>query len=119
MSLFFVIYINNISNHTVSTVEQLAADDILFFIAYHAETLAGELNSYLKANLNGHPYVTLSRSELGSKSSIFMGNDKIISLTNLFQHLLSPEKLPKWKIKFIFYIFSEKFSNQCKEQTAL
>ena len=51
--------------------------------------LAGELDPDLKANLNGHP----SRSELGSKSYIFMENDKIISLTNLFQHLLSVEIL--------------------------
>ena len=40
-----------------------------------------------------HPYVIQSRSELGSKSYIFMENDKIISLTNLFQHLLSAEIL--------------------------
>ena len=39
----------------------------------------------------------LSRSELGTKSYIFMGNDKII--LNLY------------------YLFSKKFPNQCKEQT--
>ena len=48
-----------------------------------------------------HPYVIQSRSELGSKSYIFMENDKIISLTNLFQHLLSAEILSEWKIEFI------------------
>ena len=46
-----------------------------------------------------HPYVILSRSELGSKSYIFMENDKIISLTNLFQH--SAEMLSEWKNEFI------------------
>ena len=56
-SLFFLIYINNLSNHTLSTVKQLAADDILFFIAHHAKTLAGELNLNLKAHLNGHSSV--------------------------------------------------------------
>ena len=33
------------------------APDILCFIAHHAKTVVGELNSDLKANLNGHPYV--------------------------------------------------------------
>ena len=40
-----------------------------------------------------HQHVTQSRSELGLKSYIFMENDKMISLTNLFQHLLSAEML--------------------------
>ena len=53
-SLYFLIYINNLSNHIVSTVKQLAADDILFFIAHNAKSLAGELNSNLNANLNGY-----------------------------------------------------------------
>ena len=52
--LFFVIYINNLSNHIVSTAKQLAANDILFFIAHNAKTLADELNSDLKANLKGY-----------------------------------------------------------------
>ena len=43
-----------------------------------------------------------------------MENDKIIPLTNLFQHLLSVEMYLNEK----FYIFNEKFSNQCKEQAA-
>ena len=54
--IFLLIYINNLSNHTVSMFKQLAPD-ILCFIAHHAKTVAGELNSDLKANLNGHPYV--------------------------------------------------------------
>ena len=33
-----------------------------------------------------HLYVIQSRSELGSKSYIFMENGKIISVTNIFQH---------------------------------
>ena len=36
-----------------------------------------------------HLYGVQCRFELGSKSYIFMKNDRIISLTNLFQHLLS------------------------------
>ena len=36
-------------------VKQLRADAILLFIAHHAKTIAGELNSDLKACLNGHP----------------------------------------------------------------
>ena len=52
---FFLIYINNLSNHVVSTVKHLAADDILFFIGHNAKTAANELTSDLKASLNGHP----------------------------------------------------------------
>ena len=47
------------------------------------------------------PYVTLSRFELDSKSYIFKENDKIISLTNLFQYSLSTEILSEWEIEFI------------------
>ena len=65
-----------------------------------------------------HPYVIQSRSELRSKSYIFMERDKIISFTNLVQHLLFAEILSELKIEFIcITIFSEKFPNQCKEQT--
>ena len=49
-----------------------------------------------------HPYVIQSRSELGSKSYIFMENDEILSLANLFQYLLSVEILFELKIEFIF-----------------
>ena len=54
-TLFFVIYINNLSNHIVSPVTQLAADDTLIFITDNAKTSADEFNSDLKAHLNGHP----------------------------------------------------------------
>ena len=40
-----------------------------------------------------HHYIIQSRSELGSKSYILMENDKIISPTTFFQHLLSAEIL--------------------------
>ena len=55
----------------------------------YAKILVGELNPDLQANLNGNPSVIYSKSELGLKSHIFMKNDKINSLTNLFQYLLS------------------------------
>ena len=48
MSSLFGIYIKNLSNHIVSTVKQLAADDILFLIAHNAKTSADELNSDFK-----------------------------------------------------------------------
>ena len=51
--------------------------------------------------MNIHPYAIESRSELGSKSYIFIKNDKIISLTNLFQHFLFAKLLSEWKIEFI------------------
>ena len=53
--LLFVIYVNNLSNHIVSTVKHLVADDILFSFAHNAKTSANELTSDLKASLNGHP----------------------------------------------------------------
>ena len=48
-----------------------------------------------------YPHVIQSRSELGSNGYIFMENDKIISLTNLFQYLLFSEILSERKIEFI------------------
>ena len=47
-----------------------------------------------------HPYVIQSRSELGSKRYIFMEKEKKISVTNLFQHLLSAEILSKLRTEF-------------------
>ena len=60
--------------------------------------LAGELNPDLKANLNGHSSICYL---IGLKSYIFMENDKISSLRNLFQYLLSTEILSERKIEFI------------------
>ena len=45
----------------------------IIFHAHNAKTLAGELNSYLRENLNGHLYAIWYRRELGSKSYIFYG----------------------------------------------
>ena len=63
-----------------------------------------------------HSYVIQSRSQLVSKSYIFMENDNIISLTNLFEYFLSAEILSHLKIEFILpYLMI----NQCKEQTSM
>ena len=120
-SLFFLIYSNNLSNHSLSMVKQVAADDISFFIAHHAKTIAGEfLNSDLKASLNGHLYDIYSRSELGSKSYIFTENDKIISHTNLFQHLLSVEIYlnEKLNLYFTYLVRSFQINARNKRQSA-
>ena len=53
----FLIYINNLTNHSVYCFTQLQADERLFFIAHNVKTLAGKLNPDLKANLNGHPSI--------------------------------------------------------------
>ena len=53
--IFFLICIDNLSNHTVSAVKQLAADNTLFFIGHKAKTSADELISHLKINMNRHP----------------------------------------------------------------
>ena len=42
-------------SHCIVLVKQLSVDDILFFIDHNVKTPADELNSDLKANLNGHP----------------------------------------------------------------
>ena len=72
----FLIFIK--SNHIVSTVKKLAADVYYFSLLLYARTLAGKLNPDSKADLNGHPPSSAIwfRSELGSKSYIFMENDK-------------------------------------------
>ena len=54
-----------------------------------------------------HPYVIQSRSEFGSKSYMFMGNEEIILLTNLFQHLIPAEILSEWKIELYYHIYGE------------
>ena len=48
-----------------------------------------------------HPYIMQFRPELGSKSYIFMENEKIISLANLFPHLKSAGILSEREIEFI------------------
>ena len=56
-----------------------------------------------------HPYVNKYRFELSSKSYILIKNDKIFSLANLFQHLLSAENLCEWKIEFILPYLERNF----------
>ena len=88
----FLIYIK--SNHIVFTVKELAADEILIFIAIcYNFTWKIKLTFKSKSEWTSIHYVIQSRFELWSKSYIFMENDKIIPLTNLFQHLLSAEIL--------------------------
>ena len=79
-SLFFLIYIK--SNHIVSTFKQLAADDTIFHCC--AKTLAGELNQYSKANLNGHPSIChLIQIRIRLKKLHFH-NDNIIHVQTCF-----------------------------------
>ena len=86
----------------MSIVKQLAADDILIFIAICSNfTWNIKLTFKSKSEWTSIHYVIQSRFEFGSKSYIFMENDKIIPLTNLFQHLLSAEILSECKIEFI------------------
>ena len=84
------------SNYIVSTVKKLAADDMLIFIAICENfTWKIKLTFKSKSEWTSIHYVIQTRFELGSKSYISMQNDKIIPLTNLFQHLLSVEILPE------------------------
>ena len=75
---------------------------------------ACELTQIWKANLNEH-YVTYEfRSEqTGSGSKIYIFNDnKIISLTNLFQQYI--KNLSEWEIEFLSSYYGEKSSNAYK-----
>ena len=115
----FLIYINNLTNHSIYCFTQLQADERLFFIAHNVKTLAGQLNSDLKANLNGHSSIChLIQIWIRLKKLYFHGKWQ-----NHFTHksvstFIICRNLSEWKIEFIFYIISEKFSNQCKEQIA-
>ena len=79
--MLFLIYIK--LNHKVSTVKQLVAN-VYYFSLLYARSLAGKLNPYLKANLNGCPCVIQFRSELGLKiTKSFYLDDKL----NLYYHM--------------------------------
>ena len=61
----------------------------------------------------------LSRPELGSQSYIFMENDKIVSVTDLFQHLLSAEIYLNEKLNLHFTYLVRNFQiNARNKQTA-
>ena len=90
---------------------------INYFSSLYAKTLAGKLIPDLRVNLNGHPSIQViqSRSELDSKSYIFMENDnhfthKSVSTFTTCQNFM-------WIKNWIYIIYnSEKFQNQFKEQ---
>ena len=65
---------------------------IYYFSLLYAKTLEDKLNPALKANLNEDLFICYW-SESGTKIYNFAENVKIISLTYLFQHLLSAEIL--------------------------
>ena len=97
----FLSYIK--SNHIVSTVKQLAADAYYFSLLY-AKTLAGKLNPDLKTNLNQHPSMCHS-------IQIWIRLKKLYLHGKWQNHFI-------WMINWIYItICSEKFQNQCKEQT--
>ena len=111
----FLIYIKPNHVSIVSTVKELAADDILVFIA-----IPGKLNSHLKANQNGHPFILSFNPDLNQAPKvIFMENYKIIPLTNLFQHSLSAEILSEWKIELPYLVRNFQMNARNKQQSAL
>ena len=88
------------SNHIVSTVTQLA----LMYITFHWYMLAGNLNPDLKADLNEQPSMCHS-------IQIWIRLKKLYLHGKWQNHFI-------WMINWIYItIFSEKFQNQCKEQT--
>ena len=100
LCFLFLIYIK--LNHIVSTVKQLAAN-IYYFSLLYARTLAGKLNPYLKANLNGHPSMCHS-------IQIWIRLKKLYLHGKWQNHFI-------WMINWIYItIFSDRFQSQCKEQ---
>ena len=72
------------------------------YFSLHAKSLAGELSLCSKANINGHPSIWyLIHTWIRLRKLYFHGNDKISSLTNLFQYFLSGEILSERKIELI------------------
>ena len=113
--MLFLIYIK--SNHIVSTVKQLAAN-VYYFSLLYARTLAGKLNPDLKANLNGHPsmchsiqiWIRLKKLYLHGKWQNHFNHKSVLTFTICRNFI--------WMKNWIYItIFSEKFPNQCKEQT--
>ena len=89
--------------YIVSTAKYLAAD-VYYFSLLCSRTLGGKSNPDWKSNLNGYPSMCHSIHIwiIDSKSYIFMKMTKSFYLND--------------KLNYIT-IFSEKFQNQCKEQT--
>ena len=114
MLLFFLIYIK--SNDTVSAVNNSSWWYIIFHC--YAKTLAGELNPDLKANLNEHPSICyLIQIWIRLKKLYFHGKwqnqftQKSVSIFIICRNSI-------WMKNWIYITtFSEKFPNQCKEQT--
>ena len=110
------LHMNNQSNNIVSTIKQYCRWCTVIFIItlINAKTWVYELNS----NFKNKSEWTLSfyefRSEQtgsGSRSYIFKEN-KIISLTNLFQQYI--KNLSEWEIEFLSSYYREKCSNAYK-----
>ena len=110
-ALFFLIYINNLSNHIISTIKQFTADDILFFIAHNAKTFTGELNSDLQANLNGYPPICcLIQIRIRLKNDNFENGKWQNDFTHKsFSTFITCRKLSEWKIKFILPYLARNF----------
>ena len=86
MLFLFLIYIK--TNHIVSSVKQLAADNILLFIAI-CYNFSWQIKPRFKSKSECVSILVSCSPDL---NYIIIENDKI-SLTNLFQHLLSAEIL--------------------------
>ena len=85
--LFFLIYMNNLSNDTVSTVKLFADDRSLFSIVYDAMTSAYKLNKHLQKNSEqAYQWKMLFNPDLNKQAQevIFSKNSQIISPTNIF-----------------------------------
>ena len=115
----FLIYINNLTNHSVYCFTQLQADERLFFIAHNVKTLAGKLNPDLKANLNGHPSICHSiQIWIRLKKLYFHGKWQ-----NHFTHksvstFIICRNLSEWKIEFILPYLLRNFQTNARKKLA-
>ena len=97
----FLIYINNLTNHSVYCFTQLQADERLFFIAHNVKTLAGKLNPDLKANLNGHPSICHSIQIWIRLKKLYFHGKWQNHFTHKSASTLSANVLFEWKNEFL------------------
>ena len=119
MSSFFLIDINNLPNHIVFTVKLLAADDILFSIAHNAKLLVGELNSDIKANLNGHSSICcLIQIWIMLKKIYFHGKWQNHFTHKTVSTFIICRNLSEWKIEFILPYLLRNFQTKARNKLA-
>ena len=107
--LFFLIFIDN---QLVFTIKQLAADAILFSIAYIAKSLTGKWKSDLKTNLNGHSSICrLIEIWISLKKVCFHGKGQDHFTHKSVSLFIIWINLSEWKIESILLYLVRNFKS--------